>query len=289
MAARELAGALRLVRGRGEWAPPVVTCSALDRRRRRRGLGRGSWPTASTSASDGLAAQARRPAARLHLGAGPRRARPAAAPLAGRGGDPRRGAREPCSPVSCRRRWPPTGSSRRTTPEHCPERAAGSTTLGRSCPRSLSRPPSSSSPTVVDKYADELIDLRRDLHAHPELSWTESRTTELVVDRARPTPAGGVTPLAGRRPDRRARHAASGGVALRADLDALPVEDLHHDPWASTVPGVAHACGHDVHTAGLVGAGAGPRRGPRARRCCPAGCGCSSSRPRRSCPAAPCT
>jgi amidohydrolase len=44
-------------------------------------------------------------------------------------------------------------------------------------------------------------------------------------------------------------------VALRADLDALPVEDLTTDPWVSTRPGVAHACGHDVHTAGLVGAG----------------------------------
>jgi amidohydrolase len=44
-------------------------------------------------------------------------------------------------------------------------------------------------------------------------------------------------------------------VALRADLDALPIDDLTDDPWASTVPGVAHACGHDVHTSGLVGAG----------------------------------
>src|SRR5690606_29063965 len=44
-------------------------------------------------------------------------------------------------------------------------------------------------------------------------------------------------------------------VALRADLDALPVEDRTGEPWASTVPGVAHACGHDVHTAALVGAG----------------------------------
>ena len=44
-------------------------------------------------------------------------------------------------------------------------------------------------------------------------------------------------------------------VALRADLDALPVEDMTTDAWVSTRPGVAHACGHDVHTAGLVGAG----------------------------------
>ena len=44
-------------------------------------------------------------------------------------------------------------------------------------------------------------------------------------------------------------------IGLRADLDALPVEDTSGLPWASTNPGVAHACGHDVHTAGLVGAG----------------------------------
>src|SRR5690606_25550845 len=43
-------------------------------------------------------------------------------------------------------------------------------------------------------------------------------------------------------------------IALRADLDALPVDDLTTDPWKSRIPGVAHACGHDVHTAGLAGA-----------------------------------
>src|SRR3546814_17358244 len=42
-------------------------------------------------------------------------------------------------------------------------------------------------------------------------------------------------------------------IALRGDLDALPVEDRTEDPWRSTVPGVAHACGHDVHTAALLG------------------------------------
>src|SRR4051812_5901314 len=48
----------------------------------------------------------------------------------------------------------------------------------------------------------------------------------------------------------------SGGpvIALRADLDALPLDDETTDPWRSSVPGVAHACGHDVHTASLLGA-----------------------------------
>lgn len=106
--------------------------------------------------------------------------------------------------------------------------------------------------TVVEKYADQLIDFRRDLHAHPELAWTESRTTQKVIEALADT-------------DWQLTEIAGGGligelgtgermVALRADLDALPVDDLTTDPWVSTVPGVAHACGHDVHTAGLVGA-----------------------------------
>lgn len=107
--------------------------------------------------------------------------------------------------------------------------------------------------TVVEKYADDLVLLRRDLHAHPELSWQETRTTSLVADRL--TAAGlAVTRLA--RSGLVADVGSGDGpiVALRADLDALPVADLTDDPWSSTVPGVAHACGHDVHTAGLVGA-----------------------------------
>ena len=106
---------------------------------------------------------------------------------------------------------------------------------------------------VIDKYADDLVSFRRDLHAHPELSWGESRTAESVVTMLGGTgwdvvrlEGGGVLADIGSGP---------GLVALRADLDALPVDDLTTDPWASTVPGVAHACGHDVHTAGLVGAG----------------------------------
>src|SRR6478609_261921 len=104
---------------------------------------------------------------------------------------------------------------------------------------------------VIDHH-DELVELRRDLHAHPELSWRELRTTALVcaaVERA----GWRVTTL-----PRTGLVADLGDdgpiVALRADLDALPVPDLTGDPWASTVEGVTHACGHDVHTSALVGA-----------------------------------
>jgi amidohydrolase len=102
--------------------------------------------------------------------------------------------------------------------------------------------------------ADELSRIRRDFHRHPELSFQEHRTAETVADRL--SELGyqvrtnvGVTGVVG--------ELANGPgpvVALRADMDALPIqEDADHD-YASTVPGVMHACGHDAHMAGLLGA-----------------------------------
>ncbi|MFE6560125.1 amidohydrolase [Nocardioides sp. NPDC057767] len=105
----------------------------------------------------------------------------------------------------------------------------------------------------VDAYDAELIDLRRDIHAHPELSWQEHRTTELIAERLekagwqvdRPSATGLIADLG----------EGENVVALRGDMDALPVDDVTTDVWTSTVPGVAHACGHDVHTTALLGAG----------------------------------
>lgn len=105
---------------------------------------------------------------------------------------------------------------------------------------------------TVEAHRTELLELRRDLHANPELSWHEQRTTDAVAARLE---AAGLAvqrlPHTGLLVD----VGDSPRVGLRADLDALPVEDLTTDPWVSTRPGVAHACGHDVHTTGLVGAG----------------------------------
>src|SRR3954452_19382680 len=86
---------------------------------------------------------------------------------------------------------------------------------------------------VVAAAEDELVALRRDLHTHPELSWRELRTTSLVA--ARIARAGWrVTELP--RTGLIAEIGADGPVlALRADLDALPVPDLTGDPWASSV------------------------------------------------------
>ncbi len=108
--------------------------------------------------------------------------------------------------------------------------------------------------SAVDLHADELISIRRDLHAHPELAWLEERTTNLVAKRLEDAgvrvqllPKSGLVAEVG--------DPEGPVVALRADLDALAVDDLTDDPWRSSYVGVAHACGHDVHTAGLLGAG----------------------------------
>jgi len=107
---------------------------------------------------------------------------------------------------------------------------------------------------AVDELADELLALRRDIHQHPELAWQEERTTNLVAKRLEEAgvrlqllPKSGLIAEVGS-PD-------GATVALRADLDALAVDDLTDDPWRSAYHGVAHACGHDVHTAALLGAG----------------------------------
>lgn len=105
---------------------------------------------------------------------------------------------------------------------------------------------------------DELVAIRRDIHAHPEVSRAETRTTALIADRLRAAgleprllPGTGLVCDIGDVPE----GATRGRVALRADIDALPVQDRCELPWASTTPGVAHACGHDVHATVVLGAG----------------------------------
>ncbi len=99
-----------------------------------------------------------------------------------------------------------------------------------------------------------MVELRHDLHAHPELSFAEHRTTAVIRDRLlelgwtvapSPTETGAIATLTGRRPGRR--------VLVRADIDALPVQEERDLPYRSSVDGVMHACGHDVHTAALLG------------------------------------
>jgi amidohydrolase len=106
-------------------------------------------------------------------------------------------------------------------------------------------------------HAAELIGFRRDLHAHPELGNTEHRTTRNVALRLAaaglrpailPKGTGLIVDIGPDSPERRM-------VALRADIDALPLEDEKQVPYRSTVTGACHACGHDVHTTVLLGTG----------------------------------
>ena len=109
---------------------------------------------------------------------------------------------------------------------------------------------------IVGRLRADLVAIRRDLHAHPELARTEERTTRVIADRLA---AAGLQPRllpgAGLLCDLGPAHPGSRRIALRADLDALPVADACGEPWTSTVRGVSHACGHDLHAAAVLGAG----------------------------------
>jgi hippurate hydrolase len=104
---------------------------------------------------------------------------------------------------------------------------------------------------------DELDAIRHDIHAHPELGMEETRTAGLVAAKLREWgltevvegvgKKGVVATIRGRRPGQRA-------IGLRADMDALAIHEQTGLPYASTVPGKMHACGHDGHTTMLLGA-----------------------------------
>ncbi|MGE5125177.1 MAG: M20 metallopeptidase family protein [Betaproteobacteria bacterium] len=103
---------------------------------------------------------------------------------------------------------------------------------------------------------EALVALRRELHRNPELSWQEARTQETlegvlrargIRDLARIVKTGLLARVAGREP-------GAPAVALRGDVDALPIEEATGLEYASCRPGVMHACGHDVHAAWTVGA-----------------------------------
>jgi len=100
----------------------------------------------------------------------------------------------------------------------------------------------------------ELVEVRRDLHRHPELSFREERTAGVVRDRLE---ALGLEPRGGVGVTGVVAEITSGDgptIALRADMDALPIQEEGDHPYRSVVPGVMHACGHDAHTAMLLGA-----------------------------------
>ena len=110
----------------------------------------------------------------------------------------------------------------------------------------------------IRDFADTMQAWRHDLHAHPELLYDVERTAGFVADRLRSfgcdevvtgigrTGVVGVIRGRGRNSNR--------AIGLRADMDALPIQEVRDLPYRSTVPGTMHACGHDGHTTMLLGA-----------------------------------
>ena len=108
---------------------------------------------------------------------------------------------------------------------------------------------------LAKQYAPEFIEVRRYLHAHPELSYKEFETsayiqhqlTALNIPFEVKATTGVIGLIKGKNPDKRV-------VALRGDMDALPITEENDVPYKSIKPGIMHACGHDVHTTCLLGA-----------------------------------
>lgn len=107
---------------------------------------------------------------------------------------------------------------------------------------------------LVDEFLPTLIALRRQIHRHPELGFQEHRTAALI---ASTLTALGISPcsgVAGTGVTAVLAGQAGPTVAIRADMDALPIQEQNAVPYASTVPNVMHACGHDGHVATVLGA-----------------------------------
>jgi len=110
--------------------------------------------------------------------------------------------------------------------------------------------------SLAQAYKQEVIDLRRHLHSHPELSFKEFQTAAFVAEKLKEigiteieskATTGWSALIKGKNPEKKV-------VALRADMDALPIIEANEVPYKSQNPGVMHACGHDAHTASLLGA-----------------------------------
>lgn len=110
--------------------------------------------------------------------------------------------------------------------------------------------------TLANTFAKDTIQIRRHLHSNPELSFEEHNTMRFVSDQLKSIKleakegiagTGVVALIKGKNPDFKT-------IALRADLDALPIHEKNEVDYKSKVAGVMHACGHDVHTASLLGA-----------------------------------
>lgn len=104
-------------------------------------------------------------------------------------------------------------------------------------------------------YSEEVIGLRRHLHANPELSYQEYNTVKFVEQTLRSFGVESIQHLAttGLVAEVKGKNPGKKMIALRADMDALPILEANDVPYKSKNPGVMHACGHDVHTSSLLG------------------------------------
>lgn len=109
-------------------------------------------------------------------------------------------------------------------------------------------------PDKITEILDEIIAIRRDFHAHPELSGQEERTAAKVSEYLTAWGIPHETGVAGHGIVGLIGSKGSHTVALRADMDALPIQEMNDIPYRSLNSGVMHACGHDIHTAVLLGA-----------------------------------
>jgi amidohydrolase len=109
--------------------------------------------------------------------------------------------------------------------------------------------------TLANQIAADLVQTRRHLHAHPELSFQEFRTAQYIAEKLKSmglqpregvANTGLVVYIEGKNPNKRT-------IALRADIDALPILESNEVPYKSQNTGIMHACGHDVHTTSLLG------------------------------------
>jgi amidohydrolase len=108
--------------------------------------------------------------------------------------------------------------------------------------------------SLSESNFQQTIEWRRHLHANPELSYQEFNTSQFVAAQLKSfgipftlmATTGIVGLIKGKNPDKKS-------VALRADMDALPIQEINDVSYKSTNPGVMHACGHDVHTSSLLG------------------------------------
>ncbi len=108
---------------------------------------------------------------------------------------------------------------------------------------------------LTQKYSQDTLDIRRHIHANPELSFEEYNTSKFICDKLEElgipyksgyVKTGIIGTIKGKNPDKKV-------IALRADMDALPIEENESNPFKSCNKGVMHACGHDAHSASLLG------------------------------------